>query len=223
VTEPINTAKEKSGSAGFMAELKRRKVVRVAIVYAVVGWLVIQVANTTFEGFGIPSWAFRFVALMVVLGLPVSLVIAWAFELTPDGVKLTKTAIGERQGAPVSTRQERKRNWFSLGFAAALPALIFGILALVFYVKFRNAQNAQFDKSIAVLPFDNRSEQTQDQYFTDGIHDDLLTHISHIRDIKTISRTSVMGYRDTTKNLRTIGEELGVATILEGGVQRAGN
>jgi TolB-like protein len=77
-------------------------------------------------------------------------------------------------------------------------------------------------KSIAVLPFENRSDQKEDQYFTDGIHDDLLTHISRIRDIKTISRTSVMAYRDTTKNMKQIGEELGVATILEGGVQRAG-
>ncbi|MDQ8188042.1 tetratricopeptide repeat protein [Pelagicoccus sp. SDUM812002] len=208
----------------FFAELKRRKVFRVAATYIVVAWIIIQVAAATFPGFEIPMWAFRFVVLMLLLGFPVAVILAWAFELTPDGVKLTKNVSEE---AKAETSQS-KRNWLSLGFAAALPAVIFGSLALYFYIT-REASTAvdpaseALDKSIAVLPFDNRSNLDEDQFFTDGIHDDLLTQISRIHDIKTISRTSVMTYKDTTKNMKQIGEELGVATLLEGGVQRAGD
>ncbi|EDY83860.1 tetratricopeptide repeat domain protein [Verrucomicrobiia bacterium DG1235] len=205
----------------FFAELKRRKVVRVAITYAIVAWLIVQIAAATFPGFEIPMWAFRFVVLMLILGFPVALLLAWAFELTPDGIKLTKN-VSEGQKAATS---QGKRNWLSYGFAAALPTLIFGALALYFYFtrSVVDPSSEVFEKSIAVLPFDNRSNVDEDQFFTDGIHDDLLTQISRIRDIKTISRTSVMAYKDTTKNMRQIGEELGVATLLEGGVQRSGD
>ncbi|EDY83826.1 tetratricopeptide repeat domain protein [Verrucomicrobiia bacterium DG1235] len=216
----------------FFAELKRRKVVRVAITYAIVAWLIVQIAAATFPGFEIPMWAFRFVVLMLILGFPVALLLAWAFELTPDGIKLTKN-VSEGQKAATS---QGKRNWLSYGFAAALPAVIFGSLALYFFLT-RSESGEGSDpgfvvdqeaaaissKSIAVLPFDNRSNVEEDQFFTDGIHDDLLTYISRIRDIKTISRTSVMGYRGTTKPMTQIGEELKVGHILEGGVQRAGS
>ncbi|MDQ8188043.1 tetratricopeptide repeat protein [Pelagicoccus sp. SDUM812002] len=225
-SKPIDKAQ---GESSFFAELKRRKVFRVAATYIVVAWIIIQVAAATFPGFEIPMWAFRFVVLMLILGFPISIVLAWAFELTPDGIKLTKKVSSEqRTGA-----SQAKRNWTAIGFAAALPTVIFGVLAVFFYFKVERVTNEMEgivatqqtapDKSIAVLPFDNRSELKSDEFFTDGIHDDLLTQISRIRDIKTISRTSVMTYRDTTKNMRAIGEELGVATLLEGGVQRSGN
>ncbi|MDQ8188041.1 tetratricopeptide repeat protein [Pelagicoccus sp. SDUM812002] len=208
-----------STRSSFFAELRRRKVFRVAAAYVVVAWIIIQVAAATFPGFEIPMWAFRFVVLMLILGFPVALILAWAFELTPDGIKLTKN-VSEEQKAVTS---QGKRNWLSYGFAAALPAVIFGSLALYFYFTREASTAPHLDKSIAVLPFENRSASEDDAYFTDGIHDDLLTQISRIREIKTISRTSVMAYRDTSKNMREIGAELGVATILEGGVQRAGD
>ncbi len=216
---PEPSVEKSSKKTSFFAELKRRKVTRVAITYAVVAWLIIQVAVATFAGFGIPDWAFRFVVIMLLLGFPVALIITWAFELTPDGVKFTKN-VSEAEKEQTS---QAKRNWLTIGFAAALPTVIFGALALYFYFNRSAAEADTLDKSIAVLPFDNRSNVDEDQFFTDGIHDDLLTHISRIRDIKTISRTSVMAYKDTTKNMRDIGEELGVATLLEGGVQRSGN
>ena len=129
-----------------------------------VAWLIIQVAETTFEGFGIPLWAFRFVMLCVILGFPIAIILAWAFELTPDGIKTTKVADQQRGDAPVSKKQERKRNWFSLLFAAAVPTLIFGTMALIFYFQAKPDQETILtpnsslhppvdDKSIAVLPW----------------------------------------------------------------------
>ena len=213
----------------FFEELKRRKVTRVAITYAIVAWLIIQVAVATFPSLMIPDWALRLVIMGVLLGFPVALVLAWAFELTPEGIKTTKRAVVGQAPEEYSPAQNRKRNLFAITGAAAIPTLIFGTLALYFYSQAPSsepsslAEDIAIGKSIAVLPFDNRSELKADEFFTDGIHDDLLTQISRIRDIKTISRTSVMTYKDTTKNMKQIGEELGVATLLEGGVQRAGN
>ncbi|MDA0348079.1 MAG: hypothetical protein O3C43_10070 [Verrucomicrobia bacterium] len=225
--------RQSSGLAAFWQELKRRKVMRVAITYAVVAWLIIQVASSTFGWFDIPAWAFRLVTLCVILGFPLAVIIAWAFELTPDGIKTTKHAREEQGEVPVSKTQERKRNWLTILYAAGLPTLIFGTLALFLYFRTDHSSPAlsssngpqveDLEKSIAVLPFDNRSNREEDLFFTDGIHDELLSQISRIRDIKTISRTSVMGYRGTTKSIPNIGEELQVNHILEGGVQRAGN
>lgn len=212
-----------SGLSSLWAELRRRKVIRVAAVYAVVAWLVIQIAVATFPSLYIPQWALSFVVMCVILGFPVALIVAWAFELTPEGIKTSKTAQEEHPEAHKDEAHTKKRNWYALAFAAAAPTLIFGSLALFFYLRAGDEPLlTEEDKSIAVLPFENRSSIEEDQYFTDGIHDDLLTHISRIRDIKTISRTSVMGYRSTTKGMPVIGEELGVSHILEGGVQRAG-
>lgn len=220
-----DSPKPKSKKPSFFAELKRRKVIRVATTYAVVAWVITQVAATTFNGFGIADWAFRFVVLMLVLGFPVALIIAWSFEFTPEGVRLTKN-VEATSGEAASKAHEKKHNWVVFGFAVALPTVIFGSLALYFYitrVDVAPVEVAELGKSIAVLPFENRSNLDEDRFFTDGIHDELLTQISRIRDIKTISRTSVMTYRDTTKNMKEIGEELGVSTLLEGGVQRSGD
>lgn len=222
--DPKPIPPEQSSFQRLWSELKRRHVVRVAMVYAIVGWLVIQVANATFSDFGIPAWANRFVVLMVVLGFPISAVLAWAFELTPEGIKTSKTAREEHPESHKDASHAKKRSWLAYAIGAVVPTFIFGALALFFYIQSGDGTSG-FDgeKSIAVLPFDNRSERKEDEFFTDGIHDDLLTQISHIRDLKTIARTSVMGYRNTTKSMKLIGEELGVRTLLEGGVQRSGN
>ena len=240
-----------SGQAGFSAiwaELKRRHVVRVALVYAVVGWIVMQVASLTFEGFGIPIWAFRFVMLMVILGFPISLVIAWAFELTPQGIKTTKSAQEEirllentarhAEETEGSKAHAKKRSWFSLAFAAAVPTLIFGILALYFYATRSGTSSAHvtpeqsgggphqvedLDKSIAVLPLANMSPDPNNAFFADGVHEDILTNLSKIRDLLVIGRTSTLQYRDTVKTLKEIGTELDVRYLLEGSVRREGN
>ena len=212
---------------------------RVAIVYAVVAWLVIQVADTTFEGFGIPIWAFRLVMLCVILGFPLALILAWAFELTPDGIKTTNAAQAARGDAPVSEKQQRKRNWFSLLFAAFVPTLIFGTLAIFFYIRSpappglsssngpaprpASLQVEDLDKSIAVLPLENLSPDPQNAFFADGVQEDILTHLSKIQGLSVIGRTSTRQYRDTVKLLDQIGEELDVRYLIEGSVRRAGD
>ena len=214
-----------SGLGAFWAELKRRKVMRVAITYAVVAWLIIQVAATTFEGFGIPIWAFRFVMLCVILGFPLAIILAWAFELTPEGIKTTKVADEERDDAPVSEKQQRKRNWFSVVFAAAVPTVIFGALAVYFYAT-RSDTGGEADveeKSIAVLPLENMSPDPDNAFFADGVQEDILTNLARIGELHVIARTSTQQYRNTTKTVEVIGEELGVEYLVEGSVRRAGN
>jgi TolB-like protein/Tfp pilus assembly protein PilF len=219
--EKAITPQEEPSPRGFIAELRRRKVFRVAITYAVVAWLIIQVASATFEGFGIPEWAFRFVVVMLILGFPIALIIAWAVELTPDGVKLTSHVTPRER----ESSSQKKRNWLAFAFAGGLPTLIFGTLAAFFYFT-RGAPDlgaAELDKSIAVLPFRNVSEDANNAYFCDGVQEDILTTLANIGDMQVISRTSVMRYRETDKTIPEIGEELGVSYILEGSVQRAGN
>ena len=123
------------GLGTFWAELKRRKVMRVAITYAVVAWLLIQISATVFPQLGMPEWTPRLVTLLLLIGFPVALILTWAFELTPDGIKTTQHAREDRGDTPVSKQQQRKRNWFSVVFAAAIPTLIFGTLAIFFYIQ----------------------------------------------------------------------------------------
>lgn len=220
------------GLGAFLGELRKRKVFRVALTYMVVAWISIQVTSTLFQGFEIPMWAFRLIVLLFIIGFPIALIITWAFELTPEGIKTNTEAQQDNADSEDGPVTEVKQHWLTVFIAAAIPTLIFGALTLFLFLGDRKPDasggnaiihEASSSKSIAVLPFENRSKLEDDQYFTDGIHDDLLTQISRIRGLKTISRTSVMGYRNTTKNLKTIGEELEVGTILEGGVQRAGD
>jgi len=176
-----------SGLSAFWAELKRRKVMRVAITYIIASIAIIEFASVTFEGFGIPVWAFRFVMLMVIMGFPLAIILAWAFELTPDGVR-RDTGSDAVPAVPIAEDETT---------TTAVPD----------------------GKSIAVLPFENLSRDSGNEPFTIGVHDDLITQISKIGAIKTISRTSVMQYRETTKTIPQIATELGVATVLEGGIQ----
>ncbi len=220
--------KDENEPISFWSELKRRKVMRVAITYAVVAWLLIQVSATVFPQFDIPDWGARFVTLLLVIGFPVALIIAWAFELTPDGIKTTKAADEGREEAPVSKKQERKRNWLTIGFAAGLPTLIFGILAAVFFIKARTAEaeidaleQDRYNKSIAVLPLENMSPDEGNAFFAGGVHEDILTHLSRIAELKVISRTSTLQFADVKRNLSDIGATLGVRYVVEGSVRRA--
>ncbi len=192
-------------SRSFFAELKRRNVYKVAIAYAVVAWLLMQVASQIFPFFEIPNWAVRLVVLLLVIGFPVALILAWAFELTPEGIKRAEDvdvskSITHKTGrklvkvpTPTSLIPEKS--------IAELPA-----------------------KSIAVLPFQNLSKDEENAFFADGVQDEILTDLAKIADLKVISRTSVMQYKNvSTRNLPEIAQALKVAHVLEGSVQRSAN
>jgi TolB-like protein/tetratricopeptide (TPR) repeat protein len=225
----------------FFDELKRRNVIKVTVAYVVVGWLASQVAEFATENFGAPDWVLKVFVVFLLLGLPFVVIFAWAFEMTPDGIKKEKDVDRSQSITPKTGRK--------------LDFTIIGLLVLVagyFIYESRFAENEQAsklgpdtfseavneadgslvekkmypaqlnDNSIAVLPFANRSKLEDDEFFTDGIHDDLLTQLAKIHDLKVISRTSMMKYKDTELSIPDIARELGVSTILEGGVQRAG-
>jgi TolB-like protein len=202
----------------LIAELKRRNVFRVGVAYAIVAWLLIEVAHTAFPTLQLPDWTTTMVTVLLIMGFPVALVIAWAFELTPEGIK--REAEVDRTESTIHV-SGRKLDFAIIGLLAVAVAY-FAVDKFVLEAEPEQASVAR-EKSIAVLPFENLSQDATNEPFTIGIHDDILTQISKISALKVISRTSVMEYGDTTKNLKTIGAELGVATVLEGGVQRAGN
>ena len=204
----------------FLEELKRRNVVRVGLAYLVVAWLVLQMGEVIFELLEVPAWAGKLLIAFLLLGLPIALFFAWAFELTPEGIKLEKDV---DRSESITRTTGRKLDYMII----AVLVVAVGFLVVHNYVPDSGKPVAALPneslKSIAVLPFENRSAEADTQYFADGIHDDLLTQLARIGDLKVISRTSVLEYRDTQKNMRQIGTELGVATLLEGAVQRAGN
>jgi TolB-like protein/Tfp pilus assembly protein PilF len=213
----------------LIAELKRRNVFRVGVAYAIVAWLLIEVASVIFPGLHLPDWTLTFLIVLVVAGFPLALIFVWAFELTPEGIKPAKEVAPAESIRHLSGRKLD----FAIIALLAVAVVYFALDKFALQTKpqqvegvaeqIRAAEPIAREKSIAVLPFANRSANQGDAFFVDGIHDDILTHISRISALKVISRTSVMRYRDTTKSLKTIGEELGVSTVLEGGIQRAGN
>jgi TolB-like protein/cytochrome c-type biogenesis protein CcmH/NrfG len=197
--------------SGFFEELKRRKVYRVAIAYIVASWALAQGIAQVLPVFDIPNARIRVVILLLLIGFPIALVLAWIFDITPSGIERTSRA----QPATAPTRRRRNVVW--LGIAGIAVSTAVGFLVLP------RAVARKVDKSIAVLPFDNLSDDKENAYFADGIQDDILTNLSKIGDLKVISRTSVMQYKGKAPNVREIGKALGVSTILEGSVRRAGN
>jgi len=205
----------------LISELKRRNVLRVAATYAVVAWIIIEAGSVLLPTFGASESAFQTYVIVVVAGFLVSLVLAWVFEVTPDGVKLEKNVDRSESITP------RTGHRLDIIFIALL-VIALGISVTLNVTGMRNALEEQpatvADRSsIAVLPFTSRSTDPQNQLFADGIHDDLLTRLANIAALKVISRTSVMEYRETTKNLKEVAEELGVGNVLEGAVQRVGD
>ncbi len=202
-------------SRGFFAELKRRHVYRAGVIYVMSAWVVIQVATQTFPFFDVPKWIIRFIILALVLGFPVVLSLAWAFEITPEGIVKT-----EEVPEATVTRPGKGRR-IDLLIIAALSIVIVLLLLQQHRVLFAPKSR---DKSIAVLPFENFSDEKENAFFADGIQDDLLTNLAKIKDLKVISRTSVMKYRNKgARDIKEIGESLGVSNILEGSVRRDGN
>lgn len=205
----------------LIEELKRRNVLRVAATYAVVAWIIIEAGSVLLPTFGASESAFQIYVIIVVAGFLASLVLAWVFEVTPEGVRLEKNV---DRSESITPKTGRRLDYVFIG----LLVVALGISVTLNVTGMRDAHEAPppavvARSSIAVLPFTSRSTDPQNQLFADGIHDDLLTRLANVAALKVISRTSVMEYRDTTKNLRQIGEELGVGTVLEGAVQRVGN
>src|SRR5437588_7367378 len=205
----------------FFAELKRRNVYKVAVAYAIVGWLLVQVATQVFPFFEIPNWAVRLIVLLIVIGFPIALTIAWAFELTPEGLKRT-----EDVDLAASARQPRKHAWiFVVLVGAALSIALFFVGRYTIRDKTPRqseaATSAIPQKSIAVLPFENLSDDKNAAYFADGIQDEILTKLASIADLKVISRTSTAKYKSKPEDLKTVSQQLGVANVLEGSVQKA--
>ena len=198
----------------FFSELKRRNVYKVAVAYAIVAWLLIQVATQVFPFFEVPNWAVRLVVLLLILGFPVALILAWAFELTPEGIKRTDE---------IEPTRSKGRAWIYIAVVAA--ALSIGLFFLGrFTAPGREAgAGSVASKSIAVLPFESLSDDKNNAYFADGIQDEILARLSKIADLKVISRTSTQKYKSAPDNLREIAQQLGVANILEGSVQKAGD
>lgn len=200
----------------FFAELKRRNVYKVAVAYAVVGWLLVQVTTQVFPIFEIPNWALRLIVLAIIIGFPISLVIAWAFELTPEGLKRTEDA-----DLAAQTRT-KSHAWIYVVIVGVLLSI--GLFFIGRYTG-RNSSSAFSGelpaKSIAVLPFDNLSEEKGNAYFAEGVQDEILTRLAKVADLKVISRTSTQKYKSAPDNLRAISQQLGVANILEGSVQKA--
>src|SRR5947207_7320383 len=194
---------------GFFDEVKRRKVYRVAAAYIIAAGGAIQLASAAFPAWELPSWALRLVIVLLLLGFPIALMLAWAYDITAEGIRATPTI--------ATPRSHRRRNIIILVAAGVIISAAAGFFLLP------RVSAHKIDKSIAVLPFQSLSDEKENAYFADGIQDDVLTNLSKIGDLKVISRTSVMPYRGKGSNVREIGKALGVATILEGSVRRVGN
>src|SRR5213595_1980566 len=211
IFSPLNYNPGESRSvamSGFFEEVKRRKVYRVAVAYVIAAGGIIQLGSAAFPAWELPNWALRLVIVLLLVGFPIALILAWAFDVTAQGIKTTPTA------AP---RRQVRRNVIMLATAGVVMSAAVGFFVLP------RASAHKVDKSIAVLPFQNLSDDPQNAYFADGIQDDVLTSLSKIGDLRVISRTSVMQYRDKAANVRDIGKALGVSNVLEGSVRRAGN
>ncbi len=202
----------------FLNELKRRKVTRVAVAYVVVGIAVVEGADIIGTPLGLSEGLIQSAAFLVVIGFPIALVLAWAVDITPEGIQRTESVTPEEARPKVG-------GWWTPGRAVLAETALVLVLAGGYFAFLRSPTPtmAEGRVPIAVLPFANLSGGVEAEAFTSGVHDDVLTQLSKIHALRVTSRTSVMEYRDTEKNVRQIGEELGVRAILEGGVQKDQN
>jgi TolB-like protein/Tfp pilus assembly protein PilF len=204
----------------LISELRRRNVLRVAAAYALVSWILIEAGSVLLPTFGAPEWFFRVYVVIVLSGFVLAMIIAWIFEVTPDGVRRERDI--DRTSYRPPSRGKMNLTIIALLVVALGVSLTFNVTGI------RNGEppvqpQTIARNSIAVLPFSSRSTDEENRYFADGIHDDILTRLAGVESLRVISRTSVNEYRDGTKNMRQIGRELGVATIVEGAVQRSGD
>src|SRR5213593_4726683 len=200
----------------FFTELKRRNVYKVAIAYVVAGWALAQGIAQVFPVFDIPNWVVRLIVLLIVIGFPIALILAWAFELTPQGIKRTETA-----DAMPGTARQKKHTWIYVVVIGGLVSI--GLFFLGRYSAGSRAVSTSSisNKSIAVLPFDNLSRDPDNAYFAEGVQDEILTRLAKVADLKVISRTSTQRFKSAPSDLREIAKQLGVMHIVEGSVQKA--
>jgi TolB-like protein/Flp pilus assembly protein TadD len=212
--------RETMSERNFFAELKRRNVYKVAVAYAVVAWLLMQVASQIFPFFEIPNWVVRLVILLLVIGFPIALIIAWAFEVTPEGIKRT-------EAADAAGLRSRGGTWIYIvliGAALSVGLFFVGRYTAV-HAPARQSEGATAgpDKSIAVLPLINESGDPKDEYFSDGLSEELIAALAQISGLKVIGRSSSFRFKDRKEEPRTIGEKLGVSTLLDGTVRKQGD
>src|SRR6266705_401369 len=197
----------------FFAELKRRNVYKVAIAYAVVAWLLMQVATQVFPFLEIPNWAIRLVIMLLALGFPIALIIAWAFELTPEGLKRTEFA------DELPKKSVRSRTWIYVVIIASAISV-----SLFFLGRYTNSkQSAELPaKSIAVLPFDNQNRDPDTDYLSDGIPESIIKSLSQLPNLKVMSRNSVFHYKGKDTDAQAVAKELKVQAVLMGRVTQRG-
>src|SRR5437868_2691910 len=215
----------------FFAELKRRNVYKVAVAYAVVAWLLMQIASQIFPFFEIPNWVVRLVVLLLIVGFPIALIIAWAFEVTPEGIKRT-------EAADAADQRSRGVAWIYvvlIGVALSVGLFFVGRFTAghatprpVTQPEARpgfqsEAATAIPEKSIAVLPLVNESGDPKDEYFSDGLSEELIAALAQISGLKVIGRSSSFRFKDRKETPKTIGEKLGVSTLLDGTVRKQGD
>ncbi|MFK8031658.1 MAG: tetratricopeptide repeat protein [Gammaproteobacteria bacterium] len=200
--------------AKFITELKNRNVLKVATTYALACWVFIEAGSVLMPTFGAPDWLFKIYVVVILVAFIAAVILSWVFERTPAGVK-------RHEESEDAATQYRPTGGKSSIVLIAMLVVALGISLTLNITGLRHKKS--YNPSIAVLPFTSRSTDPENAVFADGIHDDLLTRLANIETFKVISRTSVMDYRETTKNLRQVAEELGVGIIVEGAVQRAGN
>ena len=203
----MRDASESVIMSGFFEEVQRRKVYRVAAAYIIAAGFIIQIGSAVFPAWELPNWTLRLVVVLLLVGFPVALILAWAYDVTPQGIQATPKVPGAH----------RRRNIILLVAAGAIISTAAGFFLLP------RASARKIDKSVAVLPFQNLSDEKANAYFAEGIQNEILTKLATVRDLKVISRTSTAKYQSKPDNLKTVAQELGVSTIVEGTVQRAGD
>ncbi len=210
----------------IFAELKRRNVFRVGIAYVLMGWVLLQGADFGFDLIGAPNWVIQALSIVVVIGLPIALFFAWAFEMTPEGIK--READVDRTQS-ITPKTGRKLDYFIIGVLGLV--IVFMAVERFYFAGDQDpvesaeapAAEATPDKSIAVLPFNNMSEDIGNEYFADGISEEILNSLARVKELKVAGRTSSFAFKGRNEDLRLIGETLGVSHILEGSVRKSGN
>src|SRR5437762_1163737 len=207
----------------FFAELKRRNVYKVAVAYAVVGWLLVQVTAQVFPIFEIPNWALRLIVLAIIIGFPIALVMAWAFELTPEGIKRT-------EDVDLAQMRTKAHAWIYIvvvGAVVSISLFFIGRYTVGNKTTPRLSETAIGSsipqKSIAVLPLLNESGDPKDEYFSDGLSEELIAALAQISGLKVIGRSSSFRFKERKEEPKTIGEKLGVSTLLDGTVRKQGD
>jgi serine/threonine-protein kinase len=204
---------------GLWSELRRRNVFRVAIAYALIAWLILQIADVLFPALTLPDWTIRFVAGLLILGFPLAVFFAWAYELTPEGLKREREVDRSKS---ITHQTGRRLDRFVIAVLAVV-VVMFALDRFVWNAQEPAMPATQVDRSIAVLPFVNMSDDKANEYFSDGISEELLNLLAKIPELRVIGRTSSFQFKGQNEDLRVIGQKLGVSNILEGSVRKSGN